>query len=153
MHSAVRVLVLYESRRGFTLRVARAIRDAICEREHAASTAPLRGVDKGTIAAADAFVVGTWVKGLILVGVGPATGAVEGIRQLPDLSGRPVALYCTCDVSPRRTIPTMAELIAERHARVTVGAVFKRRKIRELDAFVDRLLDEAAAVIGSRTAS
>jgi hypothetical protein len=149
----VRVLVLYESRRGFTLSVARAVRDAICERDHPASTAPLRGVDRGTIAAADAFVVGTWVKGLILIGVGPATGAVEGIRRLPDLDGRPVALYCTCDVSPRRTIPTMAELVAERNGRVTVGAVFKRKKIRELDAFVDRLLEEAAALISSRSAS
>jgi hypothetical protein len=154
MHSAVRVLVLYESRRGFTLQVARAIRDAIRLREHAASTAPLRSVDPGTLAAADAFVIGTWVKGLILVGVGPATGAVEGIRQLPDLAGRPVALYCTCDVSPRHTIRTMAELVSERHGRVTVGAVFKRKKIRELDVFVDRLLEEAAAaLVGGRSGS
>src|SRR5262249_27103014 len=47
---AVRVLILYESRRGFTLTVARALRDELRKLGTEATTAPLRGVDAGTLA-------------------------------------------------------------------------------------------------------
>ena len=67
----MRILVLYESGRGFTLTVARAIRDEIRARGHEATTAPLRAVDVGTVAAADALIVGSWVTGKVVFGVGP----------------------------------------------------------------------------------
>ena len=77
----MRVLILYESRRGHTLTAGRAIRDELRALGLEATAGPLRGTDPGTIAAADAFVIGTWVKGLLVVGVGPAKGTDEGIRR------------------------------------------------------------------------
>src|SRR4029453_13206285 len=100
----MRVLILYESRRGFTLTVARAIRDEVRRRGLLAETAPLRGVDRGTVAAADALIVGSWVKGAILFGVGPAEGVREAIEALPDLDSTVAAVFCTCDVAPRSTL-------------------------------------------------
>ena len=41
----MRVLVLYESRRGFTMRVAEAIRDEVRRRGHAATCAAFDRVD------------------------------------------------------------------------------------------------------------
>jgi hypothetical protein len=96
----MRVLVLYESRRGFTLTVARALRDGLRASGVEATAAPLRGVDAGTLAAADALVVGTWVKGMIVVGVGPASGTREGVDAGdPDRLARSAWSRCS---RPRR---------------------------------------------------
>jgi flavodoxin len=124
----MRVLVLYESRRGSTLTVARALRDAMRERGVEATAAPLRGVDDGTLAAADALVVGTWVSGLIVVGVGPAPGTQEGVNALPDLDGMPTVVFCTCEVSPRGTLSTLTDWLEARGADVRGRAVFRRKK-------------------------
>lgn len=136
----MRVLVLYESRRGFTLTVARAIRDELRARGISAGTAALPSVDAGTLAAADALVVGTWVAGKIVVGVGPAKEAVAAIRSLPDLGGRPVATFCTCDVAPRGTLATLEDLLVERGASVVGGFTFKRRRsLRHVAGYVDAI--------------
>jgi flavodoxin len=134
----MRVLVLYESRRGFTLTVARAIRDELRARGHSASTAALPSVDAGTLAAADAFVAGSWVSGKILFGVGPAKEAVAGIQALPELGGRPVATFCTCDVAPRDTLSQLEELLKDRGASVVGGYAFRRRtSLRHVPGYVD----------------
>src|SRR4051812_50189751 len=100
----MRVLILYESRRGFTLTVARALRDELRTLGTEATTAPLGTVDPGTIAASDALVVGTWVKGLLIVRVGPAGGTREASDALPDLQGRPTGGYWTCELAPVSTL-------------------------------------------------
>lgn len=139
----MRVLVLYETRRGFTLTVARAIRDEIRSRGPSATAAPIRGVDAGTVAAADAFVVGSWTQGLILAKVGPADGALEGIAALPPLGGRPAAVFCTCDVAPRGTLDILTSRLQRAGARVLVAHAFKRRKsLAQVPAYVDLVLAE-----------
>ena len=124
----MRVLVLYESRRGFTLTVARALRDAIRAQGVDATAAPLRGVDAGTLAAADALVVGTWVSGLIVLGVRPAPGTREGVGALPDLDGMPTVVFCTCAASPRGALWTLTDWLEARGADVRGRAVFRRAK-------------------------
>jgi hypothetical protein len=139
----VRVLVLYETRRGFTLTVARAIRDEIRSRGPSATAAPIRGVDAGTVAAADAFVVGSWTQGLILAKVGPADGALEGIAALPPLGGRPAAVFCTCDVAPRGTLDILTSRLQRAGARVLVAHAFRRRKsLAQVPAYADLVLSE-----------
>src|SRR3712207_6787106 len=139
----MRVLVLYETRRGSTLTVARSIRDAIRSRGHAATAAPIRSVDTGTLAAADALVVGTWTQGLLLFKVAPAAGALEGIAALPSLRGRPAAVFCTCDVSPRGTLDILTSRLQRKGARVLVAHAFKRRKGRaQIPAYADLVVDE-----------
>ncbi len=141
----MRVLILYESRRGFTLIVARAIRDELQRRGIFATTAPLRSVDRGTVAAAEALIVGTWVKGAIVAGVGPALGVEEAIARLPSLDGRPAAVFCTCDVAPGKTLDLLAAWLRRRGATVTVGETFKRKKsLRQVPRFVDVVLEAFA---------
>jgi flavodoxin len=138
----MRVLILYETRRGFTLTVARAIRDELAARGVAASTAPIRTVDVGSVVAADALIVGTWVKGKIVMGVGPAEGVREAIVALPPLEGRPAAVFCTCDVAPRGTIQTVADWLEQQGARALVGRSFRRKKsLRDVPVFVERALE------------
>ena len=124
----MRVLILYESRRGFTLTVARALRDELRKLGTEATTSPLRSVDPGTLAATDALVVGTWVKGLLLAGVGPAHGTREAVDALPDLEGRPAVVFCTCEFAPMSTLDQLSEWLDKRGADVRGRAVFKRQK-------------------------
>ncbi len=137
----MRVLILYESRRGFTLTVARAMRDAFRERGVEATTAPLRAVDAGTIAASDALVVGTWVSGLIIAGVGPAPGTFDAIEALPNLGGRPTIVFCTCAASPRHTLDTLSGWVERRGGDVVGRAVFRRKKsLATVPQIVDSIL-------------
>ena len=126
---AMRVLVLYESRRGFTLTVARALRDALRAHGVEATAAPLRGVDAGTIAAADALVVGTWVSGLIVVGVGPAPGTRPGGGRAPRSrrAGRP---WCSARARCRRArrCRRLSDWLEARGADVRGRVVFRRKK-------------------------
>jgi hypothetical protein len=142
----MRVLVLYESRRGFTMTVARAIRDDLRSRGVPATTAPLRNVDAGTLAAANALMVGTWVRGFVIAGVGPAAGALEGIARLPHLGGRPTVVFCTCEVAPRATLHVLSSRLAAKGANVVATATFRRKKsLGRVAAFDDAVLPELEA--------
>jgi flavodoxin len=141
----MRVLVLYESRRGFTLTVARAIRDDLRSRGLEASTAAMGTVDAGTLAAADALCVGTWTAGKIVAGVGPPREALDAIQALPPLGGRPAAVFCTFDFWPRGTLTTLASRLIGRGATVEVGGEFRngplarirRKSLTKVPAFVE----------------
>jgi hypothetical protein len=144
----VNVLVLYESRRGYTLTVARAIRDEVRLRGHASSAASLGAVDAGTVAAADALVVGSWVAGKIVAGVGPPRDALEAIGALGPLDGMPAAVFCTYDVAPRGTLDVLAQALEAIGARVRVGERFRGgpgRTRRASLAKVPGLVDAALA--------
>ena len=141
LYAVMRVLILYETRRGFTLTVARAIRDELRTRGQEATAAPIRHVDLGTVTAADALIVGAWVQGVVIARVGPATGAIEGIDALPELQQIRTATFCTCDVAPRRTLAILAEHLGDRGADVVGGFAFKRKKsLRHVSAYVDAVL-------------
>ena len=146
----MRVLLLYETRRGFTLTVARAIRDAIRERGHDATAAPIQAVDVGTVAAADALVVGSWTRGWILAKVGPAEGALRGIAELPSIAGRPAAVFCTCDVAPRGTLDVLTGRLQRKGARVLVAHAFKRRKsLAQVPPYADLVLGEFTSALAA----
>ena len=150
----MRVLILYETRRGTTLTVARAIRDGIRDRGHTATAAPIRAVDAGTVAAADAVIVGSWTQGMVLVKVGPAVGALEGIADLPSLDGRPAAVFCTCDVAPRGTLEVLTSRLQRKGARVVVAYAFTRRKsLTKVPAYVDLVVEEFEALLGAAGAA
>ncbi len=140
------VLVLYESRRGFTMKVAHAIRDEIRAAGEQATCCAFGTVDTGTFAASHALIVGTWIEGMIVIKVRPADAAIAGIAALPELKGRPAAVFCTFDVSPSDALDRLAKALRARGARpVPVRGEFRRRK--ELDAvpaFVNRVLPALA---------
>ena len=128
----MRVLVLYESRRGFTLTVARALRDELRALGTEATTAPLRTVDAGTLAAADALVVGTWVKGLVLAGVGPANGTREAVDALPGARGpADRGVLHLRGRRPARRFDQLTDRLDRKGADVRGRAVFKRKKPRD----------------------
>lgn len=137
----MRVLILYETRRGHTLAAARAIRDDLQARGELATISPLREVDAGSVAASDVLLVGSWVKGMVVLGVGPAREALAGIAALPPLEGRHAAVFCTCDVAPRGTLRTLASHLEAKGATIVARRSFRRTKgLRWVPAFVDSVL-------------
>jgi flavorubredoxin len=149
--SSMRVLILYESRRGFTLSAARSIREGLRSRGVGATIAPIATVDKGTVAAADALIVGSWVEGMIVMKVGPAGSALRGIESLPGLDGLPAVVFVTCDVSPRGSLDVLASRLAAKGAQVVGGHVFKQHRLRrskdlsDISAFVDGTIEAFAS--------
>jgi flavodoxin len=152
----MRVLVLYQSRRGFTMRVAHAIRDEVRRRGHLATCTPFDGADAGTLAAADALIVGTWIEGTIVFRVRPADDAVRAVHRLPDLGRRPVAVFCTFDVSPFDAMDRFAGRLAARGGRVVAAGHFKRyhrrkeRRLASVPAFVEHVLATFATAPAER---
>jgi flavodoxin len=145
----VRVLVLYESRRGFTLRTAEAIRDEIRAAGRLATCAAVGTVDAGTFAACHALVVGAWIQGMIVMKVRPADAAMAGIAALPDLEGRPAAVFCTFDVSPSDALDRMANALQARGARPigVRGEFSRRRKLDGVPGFVQQLVPALEAAL------
>jgi glutamate synthase (NADPH/NADH) small chain len=123
-----RVLVGYESRSGTTAGAAEAIGRALAEAGHDVSVLPLAKVGPRELALADLVVVGSWVEGLVLAGVGPAKAARRWLAGLPPLAGRPVAVFCTYKVSPKGTLPAMAKAFEARGAVVVASAAFGPRR-------------------------
>ena len=91
-------------------------------------------------------MVGTWIQGLILVKVGPAEGALRGVAGLPDLEGRPAAVFCTYDVSPFDSLTRLANRLLARGAWVLPvrGRFRRRKKLAGVPAFVDALVEGLA---------
>jgi pyridine nucleotide-disulfide oxidoreductase len=102
-----RVLVGYESRGGRTARAGGLIADRLRETGAVVRAVPLAQVGVDELMNTDLFVLGTWVEGFVVAGVGPARAARDWLASLPRLPGLRAAIFCTYSVSPRRTLRAM----------------------------------------------
>lgn len=121
-----RLLVCYESRSGRTERAARVMADALSERGVQVRTLALADVDETVLAWAQVVVVGTWVEGLVVAKVGPAAATRTWLAGLPQLGGKPVAVFCTYAVAPKATLSVLAQALAAKGAHVVAEAAFPR---------------------------
>ncbi len=126
-----RVLVCYESVGGKTARAAEAIADGYSAQGVVARVLPIARVGAAELAATDMVVVGSWVEGFVVAGVGPAKGMRAWLADLPRLGGKPVGIFCTYGVSPKDTLGEMRRSFQERGAVVVAQAAFGPK---ELDA-------------------
>jgi hypothetical protein len=121
-----RILVCYESRGGRTAAAAEAIATGLLEEGHYVRVLPIAKVGLAELAGAEALVVGTWVEGLVVAKVGPAEAMATWLADLPRLGGKPVAIFCTFAVAPKRTLPSMRRLFEEKGTVVVAQAAFGR---------------------------
>ncbi|MHB1500086.1 MAG: FAD-dependent oxidoreductase [Candidatus Dormibacteria bacterium] len=120
-----RVLVAYESRGGRTARLATLVADLLTAPGREVRSLPVAKVGVRELASADLLVVGTWVEGAVVAGVGPAPISRTWLRQLPRLGGLPTAIFCTYGVSPKGTLPQMAQELERCGARVVAKQAFR----------------------------
>jgi hypothetical protein len=76
-------------------------------------------------------VIGSWVEGFVVRGVGPAKAMRKWLASLPRLGGKRVAIFCTYGFSPKGTLNEMRRCLEEKGAVVVAQAAFGPK---ELDA-------------------
>ena len=109
--TSTRVLVCYASRSGMTARAASEIAEHLREYGIDVTLLPIKKVGVPELARTDLLIVGTWVEGLIVTRVRPARAMREWLAALPQLGGRPVAIFCTFAVDPRGSLAQMRSAI------------------------------------------
>ena len=114
----MKVLVTYESRSGNTKRAADDIAAAAEDLGHAVAIKPLADVRGYDISLAQVVFVGSWVKGFLIVGVGPARKAMHHLTSFGSLEGKQAAVFCTYALHPRSTLDSLRKVLADRGATV-----------------------------------
>jgi flavodoxin len=114
----MRVLVAYESRGGRTRRAAEAVADAVRARGSEVTLKALKDTTAEDVVRSDAIALGSWVEGFVFFKVGPAKAALAGIKRLPVLGGKPVAVFCTYGFNPRATLATLRQSLEAKGAKV-----------------------------------
>jgi hypothetical protein len=150
----MKVLVAYDSRKGTTRAVAEWIGRVATGWTPQVEVRPVVGLRPEKAAEADVLFLGCWVRGLVVVGVGPSEGASEWARSLPPLDGTLAAVFCTYDVNPRQTLPTLAEELRGKGAEVVAGHASRRRnRFAGVDDFIVAVMTEARSRFSSPAAS
>ena len=124
-----RVLVCYASVGGKTARAARDIADGFAAHGLVATVLPIAKVGARELASADLVVIGTWVEGFVVAGVGPAKSMNTWLEGLPRLGARPVALFCTFGVAPKDTLRSMRTAVEAVGAIVVANAAFGPKEL------------------------
>jgi hypothetical protein len=128
--ASARVLVCYESEGGKTATTAQGIGDALRSLGAVVTVLPIAKVGPMDLARADAFVVGSWVEGLVVARVRPAVKMRRWIDALPRLGGRDVATFCTYGVNPRGALAEMRAGLEAKGARVAHERAMGPRDLR-----------------------
>jgi flavodoxin len=141
----MRTLVAYESQAGHTRLAAEAIATAARAQGHEVTVKPVVDVEPADVQRADAVFVGTWVHGFILFGVSPA-GAKTWVPALPELSGKPVGVFCTYAFNPLGALHTLSALLKAHGATIVSEKAFHRnRPSAGADTFVRSVVERPVA--------
>ncbi len=142
---AKRVLVAYESRGGKTARIASEIAEEIERRANSVVTVrPLAQVRTADLAQSDLLVIGSWVEGFVVAGVGPAKPTLAWFKTIERIGSLPVATFCTYGVNPRKTLDVMKGEVISRGGNVVASAAFGRRSTSsDVFHFVRQIVDKA----------
>jgi flavodoxin len=124
-----RVLVCYASVGGKTARAAQEIADGFAAHGLVATVLPISKVGARELASADYVVVGTWVEGFVVAGVGPARAMRKWLERLPRLGAKPVAIFCTFGVSSKGTLSSMRRALEATGAVVVAQAAFGPKEL------------------------
>ncbi len=127
---ATRVLVCYESKGGRTARAADAIAGSLSGHGAVTRVLPIDKVGPIELASADLVVLGSWVEGLVVARVGPARAMGDFLDALPQLGGKPVAIFCTFAVAPRGALPAIHSALEKKGATVVARAAFGPRETK-----------------------
>ena len=132
-------IVIYESLTGNTKKAAGFIVGELIAGGVNATSCPTTAVDYEALATADLVIVGSWTDGLFLFGQKPASAG--RLSQLPFLTGKKAAVFCTYALETGKTLEKLEGIISDRGADVIGGMAIRRNRLQEGSAeFVSRLL-------------
>jgi flavodoxin len=140
----MRAVVIYESLTGNTAKAAALIGQNLVAEGVSATVCPTTDVDFQAVADADLVIVGSWTDGLFFFAQKPARAG--RLSQLPILTGKKCAVFCTFALDPGKTIDKLTDLMVERGADVLGGMTIRRNALEDgARDFVDRVLGVVAA--------
>lgn len=132
-------IVIYESLTGNTEKAGWVIAEQLTKSGIETIACSTKHVDMQALSDADIVVIGTWTDGLILAGQRP--GGVGRISQLPVITGKTTAVYCTYAVKAGKTLEKLTGVVSRLGGNVIGGATIRRDRIDSSAAeFVDRLV-------------
>jgi flavodoxin len=136
----MKAALLVESLTGNTWRAAELIAgDLSQEGWTITGLSRVRQPDYAAIQAAEIVLVGTWVHGLIVVGVTP--WGLTAISNLPAMQGKKAAVFCTFAVNPRRSLERLTGAVEATGASVVGGLALHRAKLAaHAEEFAERLI-------------
>lgn len=117
--------IVYDSSSGTTAKAARAMGTALDASGHSSRVQFVKQADPVEVAQADLLCIGSWVKGLFIIGQHPTEGTMQFIQRLPDLSGKRALVFCTYKLAAGSTLKQMARGLEGKSA--TVVGRFKYR--------------------------
>ncbi|MCI0709038.1 MAG: flavodoxin domain-containing protein [Chloroflexi bacterium] len=121
----MKIEIVYDSSTGTTAAAAEAMGKTL---EHAGHECRVQSVNKANptdVTEADLICVGSWVKGWFIVKQHPTPASLRFIRELGDLDGKKVVVFCTYKVAIGSTLRQMAAAFEQKGA--TVVGHFKYR--------------------------
>ena len=132
-------VVIYESLTGNTQKAAGFIIDELVSQGVTAIACSTTAVDYQALADADLVIVGSWTDGLFLFGQKPASAG--RLSQLPFLTGKKAAVFCTYAIDTGKTLEKLETIIRDRGADVIGGMAIRRNRLQEGSVeFVSRVL-------------
>jgi flavodoxin len=130
----VNIAIVYHSTTGTTAKAAEAMGKQLEGLGHLCQVQTVFQADPAEVATADLIFVGTWVRGWFIVRQHPTHESMYFIKQLGDLSGKNVVVFCTYKLAVGSTLDQMAKALEGKGANI-VGQ-FKYRGSDPNQAFV-----------------
>jgi flavodoxin len=135
----MRAVVIYESLTGNTAKAAELIGEHLVAGGVGTTVFPTTAIDFQAVADADLVIVGSWTDGLFFFAQKPARSG--RLSQLPFLTGKRCAVFCTFALDPGKTIDKLSDIMRERGADVLGGMTIRRNDLEAGSReFVDRVL-------------
>lgn len=132
-----RVLIGYESRGGRTAHAAGLIAHALRGSGALVRAVPLAQIGVDELINTDLLVLGTWVEGFVVAGVGAARATQDWLAALPRLAGLRTAIFCTYSVSPRQTLPAIRREL-EQHGMIIAAEGAFGPRARDIESATAR---------------
>lgn len=135
----MRAVVIYESLTGNTAKAAELIGGRLVAEGVATTVVPTTAIDFQALADADLVIVGSWTDGLFVVGQRPAKAG--RLAQLPFITGKTCAVFCTYALDTGKTLEKLSAIMTDRGGDVIGGMAIKRNNLEAgSQDFVDRIL-------------
>jgi flavodoxin len=136
----VKAALLVESMTGNTWKAAEHVAHLLQqERWTITGLSKVKEPDHASIQEAEFVLVGTWIRGAFFFGQAP--WAVNSIANLPAMTGKRAAGFCTFALDPGKSLDRLDRALGDTGAYVIGGFAMNRRKLEEhTEDFAARLV-------------
>ena len=112
------IAIVYDSSTGTTAKAAEAMAKMMEEQGHRCHVQRVVEADPAEVSQADLICIGSWVKGLFIIRQHPTAGTLRFIKQLENLSGKDVVVFCTYKLAIGSSLRQMANGLEGQGAKV-----------------------------------